>query len=201
MFKNVVSYASLLALVLFSVCIKAVGQQAMDGVVVTGDVTNVVLCDQQDDAWIYQISIKLHAKNLGTEPVILSGADGMTDYYKIANTLNDLKATEYAHIGWVTSGRPGDPKSVPSMPVTPFTIVAPSASVGISVGLRAIVIGELKPGLTYIQIVAENWPDYSDVYTEKIRVAWKSHGILWSYSLHSEPIEFIMPSLKRTQCP
>jgi len=173
----------------------------MDGVVVTGDVTRVVLCNRQDDVWTYRIKIKLHAKNVGTEPVIVSGADGMTDFYKIATSLDDLQAKSYAHIGWITSG-PGDPKSVPSMPVKPFRVVAPNDSVDMNLEVRATVIGELKPGATYIQIVAENWPDYSDVYTEKIKAAWKSHGTLWAHSLHPEPIAFLMPShLKPIRCP
>ena len=201
MLKTVVYFGSFFALILLSVCIPATGQQAMDGIVVTGDVTSVVLCNQQDDASIYGITIKLHAKNVSTEPVIVSAADGMTDFYKIATSLNDLQAKEYAHIGWVTSG-PGDPKSVPSMPVKPFRVVAPNASVDINVDVGAIVIGELKPGAAYIQIVAENWPDYSDAYTDKIKLAWKSHGILWAHSLHPQPIAFVVPSpVKRARCP
>jgi hypothetical protein len=201
MLKTAAYYGPFFVLLLFSVCIPALGQKAIDGVVITGDVTNVVLCNQQDDTWIYRITIKLHAQNVGTEPVIVSGADGLTDFYKFANTLNDLQAKGYAHIGWVTSD-PGDPKSVPSRLLKPFRVVAPNASVDINVEVRALVIGELKPGATYIQIVAENWPGYSDAYTDRIKVAWKSHGNLWAHSLHPEPIEFIMPSrVKRVRCP
>ena len=84
----------------------------------------------------------------------------------------------------------------------PFRVVLPNASVNINVDVGVIMIGELKPGPTYIQIVAENWPDYSDAYTEKIRSAWKSQGILWSHSLHPEPIAFVVPSpVKRARCP
>ena len=199
--SKLVHYGSLLVLVIFAVCSPVVGQTAMDGVVVTGNVTKVVLCDKQNDAWIYRITLKLHARNVGTEPAIISGADGITNYYKIANTLDDLHAKRYAHIGWVTSG-PEDPKVVPSIPVKPFRVVAPNGSVDINVDLRAVVIGELKPGAAYIQIVAENWPAYSDAYTEKIKAMWKSHGILWAHSIHPEPIAFVMSSsVKRARCP
>jgi len=187
--------------VLLTLSTPAVSQKQIDDVVITGDVTKVTLCNQQDDASVYNITVRLHARNVGTEPVIISAASAMTDYYKIANTLDDLQSKGYAHIGWVTSG-PGDPKSVPSAPVKPFRVLSPTTSVDISVDVRAIVIGELKSGPTYIQIVAENWPDYSDTYTEKIRSAWRSKGILWAHSLHPEPIAFVVPSrVEHARCP
>ena len=190
-----------LLVVLLTISAPAAGQKQIDGVVITGDVTNITLCSQQDDARVYKIEIKLQARNAGTEPVIISTASAMTDFYKIANTLDELQKKGYAHIGWITSG-PGDPKSVPSAPVKPFTVVPPNTSVDISVDLRAVVIGELKSGQAYIQIVAENWPDYSDSYTEKIRSAWRSQGILWSHSLHPEPIAFVVPSpVEPARCP
>ena len=182
-----------LVVVLLIISVPAAGQKQIDDVVITGDVTNVTLCHQQDDARVYKISIRLQARNVGTEPVIISTASAMTDFYKIANTLEDLQSKGYAHIGWVTSG-PGDPKSVPLTPVKPFRVVAPNTSVDISVDLRATMIGELKSGPTYIQIVAENWPDYSDSYTEKLKSAWRSRGILWAHSLHPEPIAFVVPA-------
>jgi hypothetical protein len=201
MFKAINHLGLLPAFVVLAVYIPVSGQHPIDNVVVTGDVTNVVLCSRQDDARVYKITIKLHAKNGGTEPVIISGADGMTDFYKIANTLQDLQDTKYTHIGWVTSGS-RDPKSVPSTPAKPFRVVAPHARVDINVDLRHVVIGELKPGSTYIELIAENWPHYSDSYTRRLRQAWKKHGILWAHSLHSEPITFVVPSVvKRAHCP
>jgi hypothetical protein len=191
----------LLLVALLTISARADGQKPIDDVVITGDVTNVTLCNHQDDAWMYKITIRLQARNAGVEPVIISTADAKTDFYKIANTLEDLQAKGYAHIGWVSSG-PGDPKSVPSVPVKPFRVVSPNTSVNINVDVGVTMIGELKPGPTYIQVVAENWPDYSDAYTEKIRSAWKSQGILWSHSLHAEPIAFVVPSpVKRARCP
>ena len=57
-------------------------------------------------------------------------------------------------------------------------------------------------GPTYIQVIAENWAAYSEAYTEKLRLAWKSDGTLWAHSLHSEPIVFVMPSsVKQAHCP
>jgi hypothetical protein len=191
----------LLLVALLAISAPAAGQKPIDDVVITGDVTNITLCNQQDDAWVYKFRIRLQARNVGVKPVIISTADAMTDFYKIANTLGDLQTKEYAHIGWVTDGGPGDPKLVPSAPVKPFRIVSPKKSVNINLDVRAIVIGELKRGPTYIQIVAENWPGYSDAYTEKIRSAWKSKGILWSHSLHPESIAFVAPShVKRARC-
>lgn len=196
-------YGLLLAvIVLFSYSIAVFGQKPLDNVAVTGDVTNITLCGHDDHVWIYQITIKLHAKNVGTQPVIISGADALTDYYKVANTLDSLKAEQYAHIGWVTSGPSGDPGTVPESPVKPFKVVAPNDSIDIGVDLRAIITDELKPGPAYLQVVAENWPDYSDDYIPKIRSAWSSQGMLWAHSLHSEPIAFVMPSnLKEARCP
>jgi len=38
-------------------------------------------------------------------------------------------------------------------------------------------------------------------YIAKMRDAWRSQGILWEHSLHSEPIPFIIPSkLQETRC-
>jgi hypothetical protein len=177
-------------------------QKPVDGVVVTGDVTDIVLCSHEDGAWIYRLIIKLHAKNVGLRPVIVSGADAMTDYYKVANTLNSLKSKQYAHIGWVTSAPQGNTKKVPETPVKPFKVVAPNASIDINIDLRAIVVGELKPGSEYLQLVAENWPDSSDDYIPRITRAWSSYGILWAHSLHSEPIAFVVPpNLKKVRCP
>lgn len=191
----------LLLVALLTISAPAAGQKPVDDVVITGEVTNVTLCSHQDDVWGYKITIRLQARNAGVEPVIISTADAMTDFYKIANTLEDLQTKGYAHIGWVSSG-PGDPRSVPSAPVKPFRVVAPNTTVNINVDAGVMVIGELKSGPTYIQIVAENWPDYSDAYTEKIRSAWRSQGILWSHSLHTEPIAFVVPSpVKRARCP
>lgn len=182
--------------------ILAVGQQQLNEVVVTGDVTNIVPCSHDDKAWIYRLVIKLHTKNVSAHTIIISGADAMTDYYKFANTIESLKAEKYAHIGWVNSGSPGDPKTVSDRPLKPFKIVPPNGIVDINVDLRAIVIGELKPGPTYLQVVAENWPDYSHDYISKISQAWISQGILWEHSLHSEPIAFVVPTnLKEVRCP
>ena len=190
-----------LLVLLPTICAPVVCQKPIDDLVVTGEVTKVTLCSHQSDAWVYKISIVLNAKNVGPGPLISSTASGMTDFYKIAPSLDELQAKEYAHIGWITSG-PGDPKSVPSTPVKPFRVVPPKTGAQINVDVGAIVIGELKPGPAYIQIVAENWPDYSDRYTEKVREAWKSQGVLWAHSLHSEPIAFVVPStVNRARCP
>jgi hypothetical protein len=178
------------------------GQKSSDDVIVTGEVSKVVLCNHDEDDWIYRLLIRLHAKNVGSRPIIISAASGMTDYYKVATTLDSLSTKQYAHLGWVTSGPPSEPNTVPKKPVKPFKVVAPSGTVDIDVDLRAIVIGELKPGTVYLQIVAENWPDYSDEYIAKLKRAWSSHGILWAHSLHSEPIAFVVPSnLKEVGCP
>ena len=178
------------------------GQKPIDDVLVTGDVTKIVLCHQEDEVRIYNLTITLRAKNIGARPAIISSANATTDFYKLANTLDQLNATNYAHIGWVTSGSPGDPKSAPDAPVAPFKAVPPNGSIDISVELRAIVMESLKPGSAYVQLVAENWPDYSDDYTAKIRRSWAPAGNLWAHSLHSEPIAFVMPAhLKQVSCP
>jgi biopolymer transport protein ExbD len=104
----------LVLVALLTISAPAAAQKPIDDVVITGEVTNVTLCNRQGDAWTYKITVKLQARNAGVEPVIISTADAKTDFYKIANTLEDLQAKGYAHIGWVSSG-PGDPKSVPSL--------------------------------------------------------------------------------------
>src|ERR1700752_4123672 len=87
-------------LMLFFASTVSFGQKAVDDVVVTGEVTKIVLCQHNDDVWIYNFSVTLHAKNLGKRPAIISTADGMTDYYKLANHLDDLNARQYSHTGW-----------------------------------------------------------------------------------------------------
>jgi hypothetical protein len=189
-------------IILLSGALLVFSQKPLDDVVVTGNVTNIVLCSHDDDVWNYRLVIKLHAKNVGTRPLIISAADALTDYYKVANTVDSLKTMQYAHIGWVTAGSPSDPKAVPDHPVKPFNVVAPNDSIDIDVDLRVIATNELKPGPAYLQVVAENWPDYSKDYIAKIRQAWSSHGFLWERSLHSETIAFVVPSkLKKIRCP
>jgi len=189
-------------IILLSGALPTFSQKPPDGVVVTGDVTNIVLCSNDDDVWNYRLVIKLHAKNVGARPVIISSANALTDYYKVANTVDSLKTMQYVHIGWVTHGSPGDPKTVPDRPVKPFDVVVPNNSIDIDVDLRVIAANELKPGPAYLQVVAENWPDYSKDYIAKIRQAWSSHGSLWEHSLHSESIAFVVPSkLKKVRCP
>src|ERR1044072_914483 len=143
-----------LVVVLLIISVPAAGQKQIDGVVITGDVTNITLCSRQDDARVYKISIRLQARNAGTEPVIISTASAMTDFYKIANTLEDLQSKGYVHIGWVTAG-PGDPKSVPPAPVKPFRVVSPNTSVDICVDVRAPMFCEVKFGPTYFLCVYE----------------------------------------------
>ncbi len=189
-------------IILLSGALPAFSQKPLDDVVVTGDVTNIVLCSSDDDVWNYRLVIKLHAKNVGARLVIISGADALTDYYKVANTADSLKTMQYVHIGWVTAGSPGDPKTVPDRPVKPFNLVAPNNSIDIDVDLRVIATNELKPGPAYLQVIAENWPDYSKDYIAKVRQAWSSHGFLWEHSLRSESIAFVVPSkLKKVHCP
>jgi len=191
-----------LVLILLLGSTSSYGQKPMDDVLVTGDVTNIVLCDQDSDVRIYKLTIKLQAKNIGARAVIISAADAMADFYKFANTVEALNAKQYAHIGWVTSGSQGDPKTVPADPAKPFRVVAPNGSIDINVDFRAIVVDELKPGHIYVQVVAENWPDYSDDYVRKIRRSWNKVGNLWAHSLHSGPIAFVMPAnLKQIRCP
>ncbi|HEV8482578.1 MAG TPA: hypothetical protein VGV87_03380 [Blastocatellia bacterium] len=180
----------------------ALGQDSIDNVVVTGDVTNIVLCHHDNDAWIYRLSIRLHVKNVGKQPLIISAASAMTDYYKVATTPENLSAKTFSHIGWVTSGGPSEPSPVPGKPVRPFKVVTPNESIDIEVDLRAIVTAELKPGSAYLQIVAENWPDYTDEYIAKLKRAWSSYGVLWAHSLHSHPISFTVPlKVRAVRCP
>ncbi len=64
------------------------------------------------------------------------------------------------------------------------------------------LIGGLKPVSAFLQIVAENWPDYSDEYIAKLKGAWSSNEVLWEHSLHSEAISFAVPSnLREAHCP
>jgi hypothetical protein len=164
-------------------------QKALDDVVVTGEVTDIGFCRREGDVSTYRLTIKLHARNVGANPVIISSSEAMTDFYRIGESIEDVRAKQYVHIGWVTSG-PGDPKSVPSKPVSPFKVVALDESISIDLDLDVTLIGELKPGQSYIELVAENWPQYSDDYVSKITRAWKAHGVVWAHSLHAEPIPF-----------
>src|SRR5690348_13832806 len=84
----------------------------LDDIVVTGDVTKILLCDEDESVRFYNVTLKLHVKNIGTRAAIVSAADGMTDFYKLANTLEQLNAKTYNHLGWVTSGPLPDPKTV-----------------------------------------------------------------------------------------
>ena len=177
------------------------GQNPVDDVLVTGQVRKVMLCSHNSDAWIYRFVIRMQAKNVGTRPIIISTAFANVDFYKVATTIDQLNTQEYAHLGWVTSGVVKDPESVPAQLVSPFKAVAPKGGVDIDVDFRAIIIGELKPGPSYIQVVAENLPEYSKEYIAKLRSAWYSHGLLWAHSLHTEPISFVVPvGLMDTPC-
>jgi hypothetical protein len=176
-------------------------ERPLDDVVLTGQVKKVTLCSKQGDAWSYRLMVRLQAKNVGTRPVIVSSAPGRVVLYKLANSLDELKATDFNHFLWMTSGVDSNP-SVPWQIVPPFEVVAPNKSVGISIDSRVIEIGELQPGPTYIELVAENWPGYSDEYVAKLTRAWSRHGRLWAHSLHTEPIPFTVPAgLKKGYCP
>jgi hypothetical protein len=202
MLNTTLRYGLISALLVAS-CISVVAQKAIDGVIVTGEVKDAVLCTRPDEAGVYKMlmSIKLHTKNIGPTPVIVSSADANTNYYKFAKTLDDLQVKDYAHIGWVNSG-PVDPTSVPSAPAKPFRVVPPNGSIDINVDFVGIVVEQFEPGTTYVQMIAENWPDYSEDYVKRISGAWKSHGTLWAHSLHPDPIAFVMPApVKRASCP
>jgi hypothetical protein len=204
MFESMRNFGLLLTFfILLSGNLQALGHKQIDNVVVTGDVTDIVLCRQKEkDIWIYRLRIKLRAKNVGTSPVIISSASAMTDFYKIADTIENLETIQYAHIGWVAAGSPGDPKTIPSRPTKPFMVVAPNNSLDIDVDLRAISLTELPAGPYVLQIIAENWPLYSNEYVSKLRQAWSSQGSLWAHSLHSEQIPFVVPAnLKKVRCP
>ena len=180
----------------------AFGQKPLDHVVVTGQEKNLSLCGHVGDAWVYRFVITLQARNVGNQPVIIRSASALADYYKVATSLDRLRTQAYAHIGWITSDARKDPTSIPTQPESPFKVVAPNRSVDIDVDSRVIVFGELKPGPSYIQVVAENWPAYSDEYIAKLRLAWISQGILWAHSLHTEPIAFTVPEgLAESRCP
>jgi hypothetical protein len=177
------------------------GQKTIDAVTVTGEVTDVSFCSHKNDTWIYQVKIKLHAKNVNTHPIIISSASALIYYYKIATSVENLKAMQFDHIGWITTGSQGDPKSVPDKPVKPFKVVAPNDSVEILTDLRLMFTSEPKYGPSYLQVIGENWPDYSKGYVSKIREAWRLDGDLWAHSLHSEPISFVLPpDLKESPC-
>jgi len=192
----------LLIVLAFAYSLRGSERKAIDDIVVTGEVKNIKQCPRPDkDIWSYQIHIQLHAKNVGPGKSIISTADGIIDFYKLAPDLDTLATKWNIHVGWVTSGPPPDPIEVPKEPVPPFKVVGPGENADIEIDLAAFIMEELKPGTQYVQIVAENWPEYSDKYTARIRDAWKSHGILWEHSLHSEPIQFIVPSkLQETRC-
>ena len=178
----------------------AIGQQMFDDVRITGQVRKVTLCGHDDEAWYYRFMIKVQARNQGAQPAIISTASGLVVYYKTAPTLDQVKTRHYNHILWMTSGF-RDP-SVPSQIVAPFEIVRPNKTVTIDIDFFAIVSEELKPGPAYIQVIAENWPSYSDEYVVKLKRAWARHGLLWEHSLHTEPILFTVPAgLKKGYCP
>ena len=171
----------------------ALGQDDFEDVVVTGNVTKVVLCNREPGAWVYRFFITMQAKNVGKRPLIVSSAAGTVVYYRVASERDELGYQQYAHIGWITSGPGKDPKSAPRRPVAPFKTVSPGRSVDIEVDFRAIVPKELKPGPVYIQVIAENWPSYSDKYVAKLKQAWQSHGLLWAHSLQSQAIASTIP--------
>ncbi len=191
----------LIVIALLFSAIQTYGQKTIDGVTITGDVTEVTLCSYKDDTWIYELKIKLHAKNVSNHPVIISSAGALIYYYKTATSVENLKTIQFNHIGWITSGWQGDPKSIPDKPVKPFKVIASNDSIEIITDLRLIFTSEPKYGTTYLQVVAENWPEYSKEYVTKIRDAWSSEGNLWAHSLHSEPISFVLPpNLKEMHC-
>ena len=83
----------------------------------------------------------------------------------------------------------------------PFKVVLPGKSLDISVDFRVLGSNDLKPGSAYAQVIAENWPEYSEEYTLKIKRAWSATGNLWTHSLQSEPIAFVLPNLRQVRCP
>lgn len=193
------AFALLLGL---AITVPCSGQTAVENIVVAGEVTKLVLCSSESGVWIYNFSIRLHAKNIGTKPLIMSSHSAVTDYYKIGATVSDLSSMNFSHIGWVTSGGASEPTAVSKKLFKPFKVVPPNQSIDIQVDLRAAVMDELKPGSAYLQIVAENWPGYSDTYVAKLRHAWSSYGQLWVHSLHSEVISFAVPDKPtKVRCP
>ena len=169
-------------------------QKAQDEVQVTGDVADAIFCSHEADHWNYQIKIKLRAKNISDHPVIISSYDGLVSYYKVADSLEILEKKEFNHIGWITSGPNGDPKSIPTIPQKPFKVIKPNESIEISSDFREIFFHEPTPGKYFLRVVVKNWPDYSREYISKIREAWSSSGSLWQHALDSEPISFVLPT-------
>jgi len=60
----------LLIILSFAHSIRGIERKTIDNIVVTGEVKNIKLCQQQDkDVWIYRLYIQLHAKNIGLKQI------------------------------------------------------------------------------------------------------------------------------------
>lgn len=158
-------------------------------------------CDGPDpDLLTMRLLLRLFFRNSGSKSIILERASNQVSLLRINKTLADAIAgkSEKTVNNYIITGNEHHRAFFPTQPLDGFVVLKPGDTyktvndVSISVPRLAPVTAGIDPGSHYLQIAVWAW-DQSQAKAEAIRRKWHDKGILWSETILSTPMAFIVP--------
>lgn len=149
-----------------------------------------------------RLLLQLSFTNVGTQKLILERGSKSVPVIRVSKTAEDAIANRFETTinNYIITGNSKGPKVLKRPPLSSFAILAPGQTyktiteVSVSVP-RADPVPAIKinSGSHYIQVGVWTW-DESQREAHVRRKAWQGEGFLWSESVFSKPMLFIVRS-------
>ncbi len=168
----------------------------------TTEILKESYCEGPDpDLVTLTLLLRLSFTNKGNQTVILQRGAKLVPVIKVGSTVEDALAGRFETIinNSIITDDNGPDKLRKRPPLSSFTILSPGdaydtvADVSIPVPRNKPVSSIINPGEHYLQIGVWTWND-SAAEARQRRATWTRDGFLWSESVLSYPMRFLVQS-------
>lgn len=168
----------------------------------TTEILKESYCEGPDaDLVMLRLLLRLSFTNKGSQKVIFQRGAKLVPVIKVSSTVEDALAGRFETIinNSIIMDDSGSEKLRKRPPLSSFTILSPGetydtiADVSIPVPRNKPVSSIINSGEHYLQIGVWTWND-SPAEARQRRATWKREGFLWSESVLSYPMRFLVRS-------
>jgi len=167
-------------------------QSANDDLQLTVRITDIKsYCANEPDVHFLQLRLELTFTSSGGRILIIQKRSlASIEYWRMAETEQELGSAVWAHLQWVASDS-GDVTDNGRTPDEEFAVLKPGRSYKVRTDLSLSCKQPLPGKERFMQVSAPTWSGTRQ-QAEKLQKKWEKIGVLWFKNVRSEPISFTL---------
>lgn len=148
-------------------------------------------CSREPDFHQLQLRLELIFTNSGSRILIIQKRSlAGIEYWRMAETEQELGAAEWSHMLWVTSDS-GDVTDTGSTPDVDFAVLKPGRSYRVRTDFSLISKKPLPGRESFLQVIVPTWSGTRQ-QAEKLQKKWAKTSVLWFKNVRSESLSFML---------